>query len=221
MARSRGSADRRVEPQPATGSTVRAVLVTLAVRCLSFVVLPRRRHSACSTTPRRRDASPTSAASSPRASRRSGPVDANGHLLALGTPIAVLRIPSLGMREVVGEGTTGSVLDIGPGPSPLDRVSRRRGHERGARTIRGVRRSVRRDRRAEARHQDRRHHGQRHRHTARRRRPPAGPAHPHTEAGVGPPHAGDRDRPRVLARRRAVRWTPTPRKPLQSEAPML
>ncbi|HEY3833099.1 MAG TPA: sortase [Acidimicrobiia bacterium] len=44
-----------------------------------------------------------------------GPTDANGHLLAMGTPIAVLRIPSLGLREVVGEGTTGSVLASGPG----------------------------------------------------------------------------------------------------------
>jgi hypothetical protein len=43
------------------------------------------------------------------------PVDANGKLLALGTPIAVLRIPSTGVHEVVGEGTTSSALAAGPG----------------------------------------------------------------------------------------------------------
>jgi LPXTG-site transpeptidase (sortase) family protein len=36
-------------------------------------------------------------------------------LLAVGTPIAVLRIPDLGLKEVVGEGTTSGVLQSGPG----------------------------------------------------------------------------------------------------------
>jgi hypothetical protein len=36
-------------------------------------------------------------------------------LLALGTPVAVLTIPELGINEVVFEGTTGSVLEKGPG----------------------------------------------------------------------------------------------------------
>jgi sortase A len=43
------------------------------------------------------------------------PVDANGKLLRLGAPIALLRIPSTGMHEVVSEGTTSSVLEAGPG----------------------------------------------------------------------------------------------------------
>ncbi len=43
------------------------------------------------------------------------PVDAHGHLLALGTPIALLKIPSLGMNVVVGEGTTPGALALGPG----------------------------------------------------------------------------------------------------------
>lgn len=36
-------------------------------------------------------------------------------LLALGTPLAVLSIPAIGLRSVVGEGTTGQVLENGPG----------------------------------------------------------------------------------------------------------
>jgi sortase A len=36
-------------------------------------------------------------------------------LLALGTPIAVLDIPSIGVKEVVSEGTTSAVLMAGPG----------------------------------------------------------------------------------------------------------
>jgi sortase A len=44
-----------------------------------------------------------------------GPRDAAHKLLALGTPMAVLDIPSIGVREVVGEGTTSAVLMAGPG----------------------------------------------------------------------------------------------------------
>lgn len=44
-----------------------------------------------------------------------GPVGTDHHLLALGTPIAVLTIPSQGLRAVVLEGTTGSILTKGPG----------------------------------------------------------------------------------------------------------
>ncbi|MFI7291553.1 sortase [Streptomyces anulatus] len=35
--------------------------------------------------------------------------------LAMGAPVALLRIPALGLREVVGEGTTSGVLMSGPG----------------------------------------------------------------------------------------------------------
>lgn len=38
-----------------------------------------------------------------------------GKLLALGTPVGVLRIPEIGLAEVVFEGTTGGVLQMGPG----------------------------------------------------------------------------------------------------------
>ena len=44
-----------------------------------------------------------------------GPRDADHELLALGTPMAVLDIPSIGLKEVVGEGTTSAVLMTGPG----------------------------------------------------------------------------------------------------------
>ncbi|HEX6453605.1 MAG TPA: sortase [Trebonia sp.] len=45
------------------------------------------------------------------------PTDPNDStkLLALGSPVAVLSIPSIGLRDVVLEGTTGQVLENGPG----------------------------------------------------------------------------------------------------------
>jgi LPXTG-site transpeptidase (sortase) family protein len=44
-----------------------------------------------------------------------GQVDDGGGLLTLGTPVAVLDIPRIGLHEVVGEGTTAGVLTAGPG----------------------------------------------------------------------------------------------------------
>jgi LPXTG-site transpeptidase (sortase) family protein len=44
-----------------------------------------------------------------------GPRDADGRPLALGAPVAVLHIPSIGLREVVFQGTTSGVLTKGPG----------------------------------------------------------------------------------------------------------
>jgi LPXTG-site transpeptidase (sortase) family protein len=44
-----------------------------------------------------------------------GPVDPNNKLLVPGTPIALLTIPSIGVRQVVVEGTSGSDLTKGPG----------------------------------------------------------------------------------------------------------
>ncbi|MFD8964365.1 sortase [Streptomyces sp. NPDC059568] len=44
-----------------------------------------------------------------------GPRTQNGEPLALGTPVAVLEIPQLGLRKVIGEGTTAQVLATGPG----------------------------------------------------------------------------------------------------------
>lgn len=44
-----------------------------------------------------------------------GQLDQDGEPLALGRPIAVLNVPSIGLREVVLEGTTSKVLTSGPG----------------------------------------------------------------------------------------------------------
>ncbi|MGW5353817.1 sortase [Streptomyces sp. NPDC004031] len=44
-----------------------------------------------------------------------GPRDVNGKPLAAGSPVAVLHIPSIGLREVVFQGTTSGVLTKGPG----------------------------------------------------------------------------------------------------------
>ena len=44
-----------------------------------------------------------------------GPYDADGRVLPLGSPVAYLEIPEIGVRQVVGSGTTGAVLFDGPG----------------------------------------------------------------------------------------------------------
>jgi sortase (surface protein transpeptidase) len=51
-----------------------------------------------------------------------GPVDANGRRLAAGAPVAYLEIPTIGLRQVVVEGTSSGDLFSGPGhrrDSPL------------------------------------------------------------------------------------------------------
>ena len=49
-----------------------------------------------------------------------GPTDPNDSTkeLALGSPVAVLSIPAIGLQDVVLEGTTGQVLEDGPGHLP-------------------------------------------------------------------------------------------------------
>jgi sortase A len=47
-----------------------------------------------------------------------GPLDFNGQVVAAGTPVALLDIPELGLREVVDEGTSSQVLMSGPGHLP-------------------------------------------------------------------------------------------------------
>lgn len=44
-----------------------------------------------------------------------GQTDINGNLLQPGDPVALITIPSLGIKEIVGEGTTAAVLMDGPG----------------------------------------------------------------------------------------------------------
>lgn len=47
-----------------------------------------------------------------------GPLQAHHQPLALGTPMALLTIPSIGLKEVVDEGTNSQVLLAGPGHLP-------------------------------------------------------------------------------------------------------
>ena len=44
-----------------------------------------------------------------------GQTDSHGHLLAAGTPVALLQIPSIGLSQVVAEGTSSETLMGGPG----------------------------------------------------------------------------------------------------------
>ena len=44
-----------------------------------------------------------------------GPTDADGHVLGIGTPVAYIEIPSIGVHQVIGEGTTPGALSNGPG----------------------------------------------------------------------------------------------------------
>jgi hypothetical protein len=44
-----------------------------------------------------------------------GPTTEAGRVLAIGTPVAFIEIPSIGLRQVVGEGTSASALLHGPG----------------------------------------------------------------------------------------------------------
>lgn len=44
-----------------------------------------------------------------------GPTDADGDVLPLGTPVAYLEVPSIGLEEVIAEGTTSDVLFDGAG----------------------------------------------------------------------------------------------------------
>ncbi len=46
-----------------------------------------------------------------------GPMNEAGTVIALGTPVAYLEIPSIGLHQVIGEGTTSAVLMTGPGHS--------------------------------------------------------------------------------------------------------
>ena len=44
-----------------------------------------------------------------------GPTDADGHLLLIGTPVAYIEIPAIGVHQMIGEGTTPGALFNGPG----------------------------------------------------------------------------------------------------------
>lgn len=44
-----------------------------------------------------------------------GPTDLDGRLVQVGEPVAFLEIPSIGLRQVIVEGTTSGALTVGPG----------------------------------------------------------------------------------------------------------
>ena len=93
---------------------VRAVLVLLLVLTgtllLQLVVISSLQHSAAQGRAFDAFRSDLATGTAPI-----GPTDAKGRVLALGTPVAFIEIPSLDVREVIGEGTTSSVLFDGPG----------------------------------------------------------------------------------------------------------
>jgi LPXTG-site transpeptidase (sortase) family protein len=92
----------------------RVALVVLSAALLSMalflVVFSRFEYSAAQHRAFDRLRGELAAATAP-----TGPIDASGRLLPLGTPVALLEIPAIHLREVVGEGTTSAVLMSGPG----------------------------------------------------------------------------------------------------------
>jgi len=93
----------------------RAVLTVLAITTLSFVLFltlgSRLEHWNAQTKQFDRFRGALALGTAPV-----GQLTPDGKkLLALGTPVADLRIPSIHLHQVVGEGTTGQVLTMGPG----------------------------------------------------------------------------------------------------------
>jgi LPXTG-site transpeptidase (sortase) family protein len=97
------------------GYVLRAALLSLAVIALGLVfyltILSALVHTTRQALQFSRFRSELAAGTAP-----TGQMDQSGrHLLALSTPVALLDIPSLGVHEVVAEGTTPEVLTLGPG----------------------------------------------------------------------------------------------------------
>jgi LPXTG-site transpeptidase (sortase) family protein len=97
------------------GYVVRVALLAITVLSLSLaffiVVISGLEHQVSQTREYDRFRAALAAGTAP-----TGQTDQSGkHLFALGTPVALLEVPSLHMREVVGEGTTPQVLTAGPG----------------------------------------------------------------------------------------------------------
>jgi sortase A len=92
----------------------RLALAIMAALLLAFVLnlvlLGRLEHSAAQHTELDHFRSQLSLGTAPL-----GQVGTNGHLVPIGTSIALLKIPAIGLSQVVDEGTTGAVLMHGPG----------------------------------------------------------------------------------------------------------
>jgi len=92
----------------------RSAFVVLAIVALTFsfsvVVVTRLQHRAAQTRAFNRLRDELALGVAP-----TGQVDDKGHLLAPGSPVALLEIPAIHMHEVVLEGSTPAVLTSGPG----------------------------------------------------------------------------------------------------------
>jgi sortase A len=110
-----------VQPRPAKQLAPRgaawwwgAVLLTVAVLLLSFVAYATTfswlQYNRAQSLEYNQLRSSLAQATTPV-----GQLDNNRVLVSPGTPVALLTIPSLGISQVVAEGTTGSVLRSGPG----------------------------------------------------------------------------------------------------------
>lgn len=101
------------DPGPAW-HLARAALVVLAVVALSLaaelVVVSRLQHRSAQQRAFDRFRKALAQGTAPV-----GQKDASGHLLAFGTPVSLIDIPSIHVHEVVFEGTSGAVLQSGPG----------------------------------------------------------------------------------------------------------
>jgi sortase A len=103
------------KPRGGTGpSLTRSLLTSLAVVCtalfLNVSLLGGLEERAAQTTAFARLRNALAVGTAPL-----GQVDGKGRLLRSGTPVALLEIPDLHLREVIREGTTSQVLLGGPG----------------------------------------------------------------------------------------------------------
>jgi LPXTG-site transpeptidase (sortase) family protein len=103
-----------VPPLSPRGALIRAVLVMVcalsAGLVLQMVVVSRLQHHAAQGRAFNQFRGEVANGTAPL-----GPVDDQNRMIGLGSPVAYLVIPSIGVKEVVGEGTSSGVLFDGPG----------------------------------------------------------------------------------------------------------
>lgn len=102
------------QPAPASGGALSSVLTALGILLLGFLLslslLGSLRHSRDQQTAYQGLRDTLAKATTPV-----GQTTFTGTLVPLGTPIALLRIPQIGLQQVVLEGTTAGVTRSGPG----------------------------------------------------------------------------------------------------------
>jgi sortase A len=111
---SRSTSASTVPTWSGTGELVRAAVAALAVLALALTaqitVVSGLQHQSAQSRAFAKLRSDLAQGVAPVSA-----LDRTKHLLSLGTPMALLEIKSIGLREVVGEGTTPGVLTSGPG----------------------------------------------------------------------------------------------------------